>query len=898
MSTTPPHSDADGGFKPAWKVEIGGLDTGHFAFSGPVLRLKVNATLEFRVCPTEQAGNEPTPVPETAPDAEPEPTAPEPTAPEPAAPEPTAPEPTEPEPTAPAPEPEPTAPEPTEPEPTAPAPEPEPEPVEPEAEPQAEPEPAPEPSEPTPEPEPAVETPTPTPEPAPTPTPAPEPAPTPTPAPEPAPTPTPAPEPAPAPTPAPTARPAGFADAQFMSLIPPATAGDLDDTVATFLEDGVLLTAMPTKQYPALAYPFPNLVEGMEYEFTLEVVEKTTAPLSVRVLNQVKGYKPSVFENKNVTAAGMIKGRFKATQTLHYLKVIIETQNSGSAKLRGISVNPVGVTAPAPAPTPAPAPEPTETPAPTPTPTAVRSKKPVAQVGTNLLGVSYYASTVPFLNMVKQGNAWFSNRPGVNNSKEYFPLDEAGYATAMPIDAAGVKGTMKMLVQQDAPDVQLGAEEFVLLYDGEGSIAPDGGAKVLEQRPGYCRFRTPTSGIIWLKISDTDPAGTGNYLRNIRVVRALHLPAFESGAIFDPAFLDKARGFAGLRFMDWQKTNSLFSPEGKSLDWGDINADMAELDWEHRPKESDARWSDTGVPVEVMVALANELSFDPWFCMPTNASDDYMRGFATYVHEHLDPRLTARVELSNEVWNSMFLASSYTKKKAAALGWSSGLQWYGMRGAQMAQIWREIFKDAPDRMAVVFGTQFAHQGLEKSGLETPNWKDEAGNHIQAADFFDEYSPASYFAASPKLGSDTRAAEVISHIENDPDGGIAWGVSEMRAGWEKGHPSGHAYHGAAAAKYGLRYTHYEGGPHEVTPTSQHSNDAFVNFLVELQRTPEVAEIDRANIEAFWAAGGTLYTNYGLIGRPGKSGSWGLLEHMNQETSPRWEMIRALIDKTAQ
>ncbi len=58
-----------------------------------------------------------------------------------------------------------------------------------------------------------------------------------------------------------------------------------------------------------------------------------------------------------------------------------------------------------------------------------------------------------------------------------------------------------------------------------------------------------------------------------------------------------------------------------------------------------------GMPVEVMVKLANKLNVDPWFCLPHLCTDDYVTQFATYVRDHLNSNLVAYYELSNEVWN-------------------------------------------------------------------------------------------------------------------------------------------------------------------------------------------------------------------------------------------------------
>ena len=72
--------------------------------------------------------------------------------------------------------------------------------------------------------------------------------------------------------------------------------------------------------------------------------------------------------------------------------------------------------------------------------------------------------------------------------------------------------------------------------------------------------------------------------------------------------------------------------------------------------------------VEVMVALANQLSADPWFCIPHMADDDYVARFAAIARDNVDPGLKIHVEYSNEVWNSGFSQATYAREQGLAEG--------------------------------------------------------------------------------------------------------------------------------------------------------------------------------------------------------------------------------------
>jgi hypothetical protein len=73
------------------------------------------------------------------------------------------------------------------------------------------------------------------------------------------------------------------------------------------------------------------------------------------------------------------------------------------------------------------------------------------------------------------------------------------------------------------------------------------------------------------------------------------------------------------------------------MDWGATNVSPI-VEWADRSHVADVTYATpAGVPIEVMIDLANTLHVDPWFCIPHQASDDYVRRFATLVRDRLDP---------------------------------------------------------------------------------------------------------------------------------------------------------------------------------------------------------------------------------------------------------------------
>ncbi|WP_144079691.1 hypothetical protein [Rubellimicrobium thermophilum] len=197
------------------------------------------------------------------------------------------------------------------------------------------------------------------------------------------------------------------------------------------------------------------------------------------------------------------------------------------------------------------------------------------------------------------------------------------------------------------------AGTYVLRWEGTARI--DVGGRARDIRPlgrNALRFAfAPGEGGVSIAVSGLDPADP---LRAMTLVREDQEGLFAAGEIFDPDFLDRVGRFRALRFMDWMATNG-----------------SAQQHWADRPRLSDFTWAWRGVPVEVMVELANRVGADPWFTLPHGVDDDYVTRFAQLVHDRLDPRLRVHAEWSNEVWNWIFPQAAWARDRAIAR-WGEG----------------------------------------------------------------------------------------------------------------------------------------------------------------------------------------------------------------------------------
>jgi hypothetical protein len=531
-----------------------------------------------------------------------------------------------------------------------------------------------------------------------------------------------------------------------------------------------------------------------------------------------------------------------------------------------------------------------------------------------LSGIADWTTEQPFVDLMKTARPWTGHLPGRWGGwdhkalAEAGALDEAGWPTTIPPALTGIATVV--LTDQPAASRSL-AGRYRLTWRGTGDLHLMGRAENVVRRPGEIWFDySPGEGGVFLTITATDPRGTGDYIRDIRIVKAENIALLEAGAVFNPAWVARIEHLRALRFMDWMATN------GSTL-----------ADWRDRPRPTDYTYGWRGVPVEVMVALADEVGADPWFTLPHRATDAHVRAFAEYVRDHLDPRRKAFVEYSNEVWNWTFDQAHWAAGEAqarwgAAAGGDAWMQFAGMRAAQMAAIWDEVFgSEADTRLTTVVSTQTGWLGLEAPLLEAPLWvaEDPAGNRPPAA-YFDAYGVTGYFGhqlASEKapevlrwIAESRAAAEAAAAAEHPPgparaaaaeahafDLATGRAAAELADGSVTGRPDGSiahlvdgllAYHAEVARRHGLDLVMYEGGTHVVAGHEWMEDPELAAFLLHLNYAPEMGELYARLLDGWRRVGGGLFNAFVDVAGASKWGSWGTLRHLDDATA-RWDVL---------
>ncbi len=494
-------------------------------------------------------------------------------------------------------------------------------------------------------------------------------------------------------------------------------------------------------------------------------------------------------------------------------------------------------------------------------------------LGLNLAGISDWSTEQPFLDLMRSARPWIGHEPDRWGAWDPARLAAGGFlgAGGFPLALPPGVDRLESFVLTDQPEAgDWLAGTYVLRWEGGATVDVIGRAEAVRAGDREIRFDyRPGEGLVAVVVTALDPADP---LRAMTLVREDRLELWEAGAIFEPRFLDRVRGARALRFMDWMATNN-----------------SAQVEWADRPRVHDFTWATHGVPVEVMVRLANEVGADPWFTLPHMASDPYVEAFAAAVRDGLDPRLKVHAEWSNEVWNWIFGQAAWADAQARAR-WGQDapgdawMQWAGLRAAEVADIWARAFAEEPGRLVRVVGVQTGWPGLEDPLLDAP--LAVAEGRRPPSESFDAYAVTGYFGHA--LGSPDLAPDLRAWIAAGTAGPRATDLARADIATLRDELWPH--HREAAARRGLRLVAYEAGPHAAGHGELVEDEALTAFLTAWSYSEDMGALQAELVDAWEAAGGTLLMPFVDVAPPSKWGSWGALRHLDDE-SPRWDALMA-------
>lgn len=499
---------------------------------------------------------------------------------------------------------------------------------------------------------------------------------------------------------------------------------------------------------------------------------------------------------------------------------------------------------------------------------------------------------------------------------------------------------------------------YTLFYDGSGTLQLGGAisnVRGLSSQQGYSFdlnlknepnnpeanalsviVRDITAGNYIKNIRIAMPGGTCNLLSNNQAIPFIHanssidcpsntlyvsfaekLSTNRNNIIFNPDYLSFLRQFKVIRMMNLAESSHGTSNCPRTTSGlTDIDNCLAETTiWDDRPTLSDAAWGGSartphtkrnGVPVEVIVSLANTLNRDMWVNMPHAANDEFVFKFAEYTANNLNDNLKTYLEYSNETWNSGFIGHHYVEKKGIEAGFNTvpqefdtyrdeeyfaRLRYYSGRAVEMFAIWKTAFNGSNSRLVRVLGTNQGDKVLSEQMIK-----------YVGAGAIDAIAMAPYFfGCVEKTGSCRDALKVLKDAKTVDD---VFAIIDQDKQIDPSALSGTISkidaQASITSKYNLQLLTYEGGQHLTTSVmgrlqlSETEKDTFRALFKKVNRDPRIKQYYEDLLIAWQKRadkGATLFTLYTLPQTFYRFGNWGLKEHLNKTRaeSPKFDGV---------
>lgn len=480
------------------------------------------------------------------------------------------------------------------------------------------------------------------------------------------------------------------------------------------------------------------------------------------------------------------------------------------------------------------------------------SPKPNPKIGMNFAGPFDYSSEMPFVDVFRYSRPWASQAPNQPWGKgPPLDLDENGWVKRLT-PSCSAEAPMCTIEGGHYP-----SGIYTVLFDGKGTINFTGAAQVRIRQPGRLRVQVDArKGGFFLVLRETDPADP---VRNIRVIMPGHEATYEKDP-WNPEFLKLWKGVDCIRFMDFMLTNN-----SKIEKWSD------------RPTMTTATFSEKGIPLELLIDLANRLETNVWFCMPHKADDDFIQKFAEMVKEKLNPKSKIYIEYSNEVWNGMFSQNKHAAAKGReirflARPWEATWIYTAHRSLEIFAIWEKVL--GKERLIRVLPTQVVNTYISENILK---YKD-------ASKKADALAIAPYISLN--VGPKTKPS--LDEVSR-------WSVDQLLDYVEKeALPESKKWIGVnkkLADQYGLKLVAYEGGQHLSGIQGGENNQALTKLFHAANAHPRMGTIYEKHLEDWVSEGGDLFCNFSSMSVWTKWGSWGLLQYMDEDPtkSPKFQAV---------
>ena len=487
-------------------------------------------------------------------------------------------------------------------------------------------------------------------------------------------------------------------------------------------------------------------------------------------------------------------------------------------------------------------------------------------------------ASLPFVDLFRLALPFDEARPWFTKGNVAF--DKNGW----PKNLNGGKAGTRFL--SHIPLQALPQGEYTVLYDGVGKLRYGASAKVIKQTPGRDTIRLvaqkqpnelyPTATAT-LFIDESNPQ---NYIRNIRIImpggicrnqpikhvtnpRVCPNNSYQSFVdshqkggkpiIFNPEYLNFMKDFKVVRFMNMSgiTRNNLRS-------------------WNDRPHINEATWGGKegvrGVPLEIMIELANTLNVDPWFNVPHNADDAFIFRMAQTIKQQLKPNLRVYVEYTNEAWNNIFVPQAeHMKQTGYKLKLDknrnvAGSKYFSKQSVYIFKVWERVF-GGKDRLVRVMGGMTTNIKL----TETLLGFEGAYKHVDAI----AIAPYFYFPQEKMAG--IRSVDDVFKELNARNN--RYSIRNILGFVEK--------QKQVAKGFGVDLIAYEGGQHLVHHKTHSMTQGATPFLYKANKDKRMSAAYYQLLAGWKKLGGKLFVPFSAPRPTTWHGSWGVKEHIAEK-----------------
>ena len=485
-------------------------------------------------------------------------------------------------------------------------------------------------------------------------------------------------------------------------------------------------------------------------------------------------------------------------------------------------------------------------------------------LGTNLGSLEPWKSEWIFVNIANQSYGWMpiDQTPAWENFVSEDKLTSDNYLIQ------GESGILAVVWDTKIPI----NGNFILTYTGDYQVTINqtfSNITELNNQAGKLEFKANGTTFIFINIKANSSSAN---ISNIKLVKK---EDENNSNTFSSTFIDDIKKFKVLRFMDFMGTN---------------NSTVASID-DYTTENSLIQ---RPVSIEKLVELANTINANPWFTIPIDADDDLVTTWSNYIANNLNQNLTAKVELSNEVWNFQFTQYNSAAQKARSLGlsntgkdWEDGPVYFGYRSAQIHQIFSDEFAKVSSGPLVcnLVSWQAANTWFFKTSI-MPQYKITSGNKspdaVAIAPYFGGYLGTVEHADVVKNFSEEQLFEEIFHGSYIDDG-VKGGAIDKALGWVNTYIE-------ELKQWNIKdLMCYEAGQHLVGVGAAVEDQKLMNLFINANRSPRMKDAYTSYLTELKNAGCGVITLFTSHGQYSKWGSWGLKETIGQpdNTAPKYK-----------